>query len=79
MAMGLSLGECTALYTAGMLSFPDAVLLTHKRGRAMQAASDAYPTGMAPPYIMKQYNNIYSVGMVSIVGLLLSIVQLREL
>ena len=34
----------------------------------MQAASDAYPTGMAPPYIMKQYNNMYSVGMVSIVG-----------
>ncbi|MBN2138653.1 MAG: ACP S-malonyltransferase [Sedimentisphaerales bacterium] len=37
---GLSLGEYTALYAAGLLTFEDALTLVHKRGRAMQAAAD---------------------------------------
>jgi [acyl-carrier-protein] S-malonyltransferase len=39
-AAGLSLGEYTALYAAGMLSFADAVVLVQRRGYAMQTASD---------------------------------------
>ena len=38
---GLSLGEYTALYAAGLISFEDALVLVQKRGQAMQAASDA--------------------------------------
>jgi len=38
---GLSLGEYTALYAAGLLTFEDALTLVYKRGRAMQAAADA--------------------------------------
>ncbi len=38
---GLSLGEYTALYAAGLISFEDGLVLVHKRGRAMQAAADA--------------------------------------
>jgi [acyl-carrier-protein] S-malonyltransferase len=38
---GLSLGEYTALYAAGVISFADALVLVQKRGRAMQAAADA--------------------------------------
>jgi [acyl-carrier-protein] S-malonyltransferase len=38
---GLSLGEYTALYAAGLLSFEDGLTLVHKRGQAMQAAADA--------------------------------------
>jgi len=38
---GLSLGEYTALYAAGVISFEDALRLVHKRGQAMQAAADA--------------------------------------
>ncbi|MBN2588808.1 MAG: ACP S-malonyltransferase [Sedimentisphaerales bacterium] len=38
---GLSLGEYTALYAAGILSFEDALRLVQKRGQAMQAAADA--------------------------------------
>ena len=37
---GLSLGEYTALYAAGCLSFEDGLRLVHKRGQAMQAAAD---------------------------------------
>jgi len=38
---GLSLGEYTALYAAGLIGFEDSLMLVQKRGRAMQAASDA--------------------------------------
>ena len=43
---GLSLGEYTALWYAGALEFPDAVRLVRLRGEAMQAASEACPSGM---------------------------------
>ena len=45
-AMGLSLGEYTALCFAGAFSFEDGVKLTKARGEAMQAAADANPSGM---------------------------------
>jgi [acyl-carrier-protein] S-malonyltransferase len=38
---GLSLGEYTALYAAGLISFEDALVLVQKRGQAMQEAADA--------------------------------------
>ncbi len=37
---GLSLGEYTALYAAGVISFEDALVLVQKRGQAMQAAAE---------------------------------------
>ncbi len=43
---GLSLGEYTALVFAGALSFEEGLRLVQKRGEAMQAASDATPSGM---------------------------------
>jgi [acyl-carrier-protein] S-malonyltransferase len=45
-AAGLSLGEYTALAYAGVLSFADGLKLVKQRGEAMQAASDATPSGM---------------------------------
>jgi [acyl-carrier-protein] S-malonyltransferase len=45
-AMGLSLGEYSALCFAGAISFQDGVKITKVRGEAMQAASDAVDTGM---------------------------------
>jgi len=38
---GLSLGEYTALYAAGVFGFEDGLKLVQKRGHAMQAAADA--------------------------------------
>jgi [acyl-carrier-protein] S-malonyltransferase len=38
---GLSLGEYTALYAAGAISFEDGLVLVKQRGQAMQAAADA--------------------------------------
>jgi len=38
---GLSLGEYTALYAAGVISFEDGLVLVQKRGQAMQAAADS--------------------------------------
>lgn len=43
---GLSLGEYTALYAAGTISFEDALVLVQKRGQAMQTAADATEGGM---------------------------------
>ncbi|MCB9831570.1 MAG: ACP S-malonyltransferase [Planctomycetes bacterium] len=43
---GLSLGEFTALYWAGVYSFEDGLRLVARRGDAMQKASDAPPSGM---------------------------------
>jgi len=45
-AMGLSLGEYSALCFAGAISFADGVKITKARGEAMQAAADAVDTGM---------------------------------
>merc|ERR1719253_240035 len=45
-AMGLSLGEYSALCFAGAISFADRVKITKARGEAMQAASDAVDSGM---------------------------------
>jgi [acyl-carrier-protein] S-malonyltransferase len=45
--VGLSLGEYTAHWLAGTFAFEDGVRLTRRRGEAMQAASEACPSGMA--------------------------------
>jgi [acyl-carrier-protein] S-malonyltransferase len=44
---GLSLGEYTALTFAGALPFADGLKVVQARGRAMQAAAEATPSGMA--------------------------------
>ncbi len=46
MTAGLSLGEYTALWCAGSLSFADAVRLVRLRGQAMQDAAVKIPSGM---------------------------------
>jgi [acyl-carrier-protein] S-malonyltransferase len=43
---GLSLGEYTALYAAGSLTFEDALKLVKRRGELMQEAAAASPGGM---------------------------------
>jgi len=45
-AAGLSLGEYTALYAAGLLAFEDALKLVIKRGLAMQDAAEQNPGSM---------------------------------
>ncbi|MEZ6232689.1 MAG: ACP S-malonyltransferase [Phycisphaerales bacterium] len=45
-AAGLSLGEYTALLLAGAIGFEDALRLVALRGRAMQDAAEAVPSGM---------------------------------
>jgi len=45
-AAGLSLGEYTALYIAGAISFEDGLRLVALRGRAMQDAAEASPSSM---------------------------------
>jgi [acyl-carrier-protein] S-malonyltransferase len=45
-AAGLSLGEYTALVFAGVMSFEDGLRVVQERGRGMQDASDAVPSGM---------------------------------
>lgn len=46
MTAGLSLGEYSALWCAGSLTFADAVRLVRLRGSAMQAAAEQIPSGM---------------------------------
>lgn len=43
---GLSLGEYTALYAAGTVSFEEALDLVNRRGKLMQSAAKAVPSGM---------------------------------
>ena len=43
---GLSLGEYTALVYAGAMTFDDGLKVVQARGQAMQAASEATPSGM---------------------------------
>src|SRR5215216_6555503 len=45
-AAGLSLGEYTALVFAGAMSFADGLAVVRERGRAMQDAAVATPSGM---------------------------------
>lgn len=45
-AAGLSLGEYSALHIAGAFSFADGLRLVALRGRAMQHAAEAVPSGM---------------------------------
>jgi [acyl-carrier-protein] S-malonyltransferase len=45
-AAGLSLGEYTALVFAGVMEFESGLKVVQERGSAMQAASDARPSGM---------------------------------
>ena len=45
-AAGLSLGEYTALVFAGVIDFETGLRIVQERGRAMQAASEAVPSGM---------------------------------
>lgn len=45
-AAGLSLGEYSALVFAGVMTFEDGLQVVQERGRAMQAAADANPSGM---------------------------------
>ena len=44
---GLSLGEYSALWLSGALSFEDGLRLVRLRGEAMQDAAEATPSGMA--------------------------------
>jgi [acyl-carrier-protein] S-malonyltransferase len=44
---GLSLGEYTALFFAGVLDFESGLRVVQQRGKAMQAAANATPSGMA--------------------------------
>ncbi len=45
-AAGLSLGEYTALVFAGVMTFEDGLRVVQQRGRAMQDAANATPSGM---------------------------------
>ena len=49
---GLSLGEYTALVFAGAMSFADGLAVVRERGRAMQAAAEATPSGMVSALLL---------------------------
>jgi [acyl-carrier-protein] S-malonyltransferase len=49
---GLSLGEYTALVYAGAMSFADGLKVVIERGRAMQAAAEATPSGMVSALLL---------------------------
>jgi [acyl-carrier-protein] S-malonyltransferase len=50
---GLSLGEYTALVFAGAMSFADGLAVVRERGRAMQAAAVATPSGMVSALLLE--------------------------
>ncbi len=52
MTAGLSLGEYTALVFAGAMSFEDGLRVVQQRGRAMQDAADATPSGMVSALLL---------------------------
>jgi [acyl-carrier-protein] S-malonyltransferase len=54
MAAGLSLGEYTALVFAGAMTFADGLRVVQRRGEAMQAASDATPSGMVSLLLLER-------------------------
>jgi [acyl-carrier-protein] S-malonyltransferase len=49
---GLSLGEYTALVFAGAMTFTDGLQVVRERGRAMQAAAEATPSGMVSALLL---------------------------
>jgi [acyl-carrier-protein] S-malonyltransferase len=53
-AAGLSLGEYTALTFAGAMTFADGLSVVKTRGEAMQAASDANPSGMVSALLLER-------------------------
>jgi [acyl-carrier-protein] S-malonyltransferase len=75
-AAGLSLGEYTALVFAGALTFRDGLRVVRRRGEAMQAASDATPSGMVSligletPKVEELVARARSAGTVEIANLL---------
>jgi [acyl-carrier-protein] S-malonyltransferase len=50
---GLSLGEYTALWFAEAIDFESALQVVQKRGQAMQAASEATPSGMSSVLVLE--------------------------
>lgn len=54
LSAGLSLGEYTALVFAGALTFEDGLRVVQRRGEAMQAASDATPSGMVSILLLER-------------------------
>ena len=51
-AAGLSLGEYTALTFAGAMTFEEGLRVVQARGEAMQAAADAFPSGMVSALLL---------------------------
>jgi [acyl-carrier-protein] S-malonyltransferase len=51
-AAGLSLGEYTALVFAGAMTFADGLAVVRERGRAMQHAAEAAPSGMVSALLL---------------------------
>jgi [acyl-carrier-protein] S-malonyltransferase len=51
-AAGLSLGEYTALVFAGAMTFADGLAVVRERGRAMQHAAEATPSGMVSALLL---------------------------
>jgi [acyl-carrier-protein] S-malonyltransferase len=51
---GLSLGEYTSLVFAGSLSFAEGLQVVRERGRAMQAAAEATPSGMISALLLDE-------------------------
>lgn len=49
---GLSLGEYTALVFAGAMTFADGLAIVRERGRAMQNAAEATPSGMVSALLL---------------------------